>query len=240
MLGLLCIEMKLSTENTTSKDKIRAYSMVLVPRQKRKENPDTDLHFCWAGLRRRQTSPAQPSLPNNSPRPVTSPHFPHQQQRASAAADEAEQLAFAPRNPTRPPQHSRDALRPCPRPRHPDSRRGSTAAPPCRTHDCLPARSRRACSSCCAPLLPFARGNSPRSTGPRQVRANHAAALRGTMCVCTDPAPRGGRGEGDPWRIGASGHWHATPGHDRVRRFAQSGRLTALRHSSCPSRTQLG
>jgi len=70
---------------------------VLVPSQKRKENPneknknkfdgpDTDLHFCWADLQRRQTSPAQPfsknkaqpSLPNNSPRPATS--------RASATA----------------------------------------------------------------------------------------------------------------------------------------------------------
>ena len=51
-----------------------------------------------------------------------------------------------------------------------------------------------------------------------------------------------GRGEGDhPWRVGPSARHARRRPHDRVRRFAQPGGLTALRHSSsCPSRTQLG
>ncbi|KAG2646662.1 hypothetical protein PVAP13_2KG227705 [Panicum virgatum] len=57
------------------------------------------------------------------------------------------------------------------------------------------------------------------------------------MRACTDPAPR--PEEAREIIHGASGHRqsprHARRPHDRVRRFAQPGSLTALRHSSsCP------
>jgi len=118
---------------------------------------------------------------------------------------------------------------------------GSTSASPCRAHDCLPALA--APAGWLLPLLraittsPRARGNSPRSTGPRRVRANHAARCATPCAPARIQRPGRKRRGRSSMAHRAIASRHATPRrpHDRVRRFAQPGSLTALRHSSsCP------